>query len=314
MTIAITCSCSARLEVDDRFAGQTITCPDCQKSLDVPAGKEGETRRTSALALASLILALVGAFTLIGTVLAVVCGVAALLTIRHDTKRLAGRRYALAGLILGAVLTVLSLFAFSSTELFGVDSLLHESQWLGKLDYPPDLEVKREALGFKIRRPSAHWGVYQASESGPAVKMAIQDLLLVLPSKSAYIIVMTDSAAAGLDFDVCQERGIQLFRDLEITKFSIKRNPNLQVELERGNKKLWNKEENGKKVHYMEMTVHKTSHGQTKTFLLRVVKRDDDQPFALNRMYVVAGGAPAARFASLKKELTEALDSFQLLD
>lgn len=314
MAIAITCTCSARLEVDERFAGQTIVCPDCQKTLAVPLGS-GAARRTSGFALASLILALVGAFTVVGTVLAVVCGGVALLTIRHDPKRLAGKNLALAGIILGAVLTLLSVFAYSSTELFGVDGLLRESQWAGKLEYPPDLEVVPPGMGCKIKRPSSQWGVYlDRSGSGPVFGNVPRDMLLVLPSKSAYIVCMTDDVQASMSFEQCQERGILLFRQLEINKFTLKRNANLHVELERGNKRLWNKEDRGKVTRFMEITVHKTYHGQKKTFLLRVIKKDDDAQFGPSRMYVLAGGAPAARFAAMKKELQEALDSFQITD
>jgi hypothetical protein len=313
MAIALTCSCSARLEIDDRFAGQTITCPDCQKPLEVPLSPD-EPRRTSGFALTSLILALVGAFTVVGTVLAVIAGVVALLTIRNAPKQLAGKNFAVAGIILGSFLTLLSVFAYTSGELFGVDGVLRESQWAGKLDYPADLEIKRSDLGYKIKRPSPHWGVYWGRNDGTMFALPPRDMLLVLPSKSAYVVCMTEDVDVGMSFDQCQERGIQLFTQLEVSKFNLKRNPNLQVHVERGNKRLWNKEENSKVVRFMEMKIQKTYHGQTKTFLLRVIKKEEDQIFGKSRMYVIAGGAPAAQFDAMRKELLEALDSFQITD
>jgi hypothetical protein len=317
MTIAITCTCSARLEVDERFAGKTVTCPDCQKPLDVPAPARVPARRTSGFALASLVLALVGAFTLFGTVPAIVCGVLGLWSIARHPQRLAGRNLALAGIALGATATVanvLMLFLFTSSDLFSVDALLREAQWLGKLDYPPDLEVTRKELGFKIKRPSAQWGVYIPPVEGYA-KTHYPDMLLALPAKSAYVVCMTAQVQVTMDFEQCQEKGIELLRDLEVTKFSMQHNPNLQVDIERGNKALLPKEENGKKTERMEMILHKTYHGQKKTFILWVIRREEDQQqFGNTRLYVIAGGAPAARFASVKKELKEAMESFQLLD
>src|SRR5579859_5391625 len=37
MAISLTCSCGARLEIDDKFAGQAIPCPDCQQPLNTAA-------------------------------------------------------------------------------------------------------------------------------------------------------------------------------------------------------------------------------------------------------------------------------------
>ena len=93
MTISLTCACGVRLEVDDTFAGQTINCPDCQRPLATPKPERAGVQ-TSGFAIASLTLALVGAFTLIGTVLAVLFGVLALLGIRRDPDRVTGKGYA----------------------------------------------------------------------------------------------------------------------------------------------------------------------------------------------------------------------------
>src|SRR5207302_8262451 len=103
MTLSLTCTCGARLEIDDKFAGQPINCPDCQRALQAPAAKEATGRRTSGLALASILLALIGAFTVVGTLAAVVLGVLALLQIAGKPDRLAGKGYALAGILLGVL-------------------------------------------------------------------------------------------------------------------------------------------------------------------------------------------------------------------
>src|SRR5436305_15090380 len=83
MTLSLTCACGVHLEVDETFAGQTITCPDCQRPLRVPDARQ-TPRRTSGLALASLVLALAGALTVLGTLAGVLLGGLALLAIpRH---------------------------------------------------------------------------------------------------------------------------------------------------------------------------------------------------------------------------------------
>ena len=63
----------AGLEIDEKFRGQTITCPDCNKPLPTVQPPR-VPKKTSVFALASPLLALIGAFTLVGPVLAIVCG------------------------------------------------------------------------------------------------------------------------------------------------------------------------------------------------------------------------------------------------
>src|SRR5690349_7523019 len=115
MTLAINCTCGAHLELDDRFAGQAIQCPDCKKQLTAPS-LTSPLLRTSGLALTSLILALAGAFTVIGTMVAAVLGFVALRHIRRQPELLTGRRYALGGMAAGIALTAFSLFVYIKTD------------------------------------------------------------------------------------------------------------------------------------------------------------------------------------------------------
>jgi hypothetical protein len=321
MAISLTCSCSAVLEVDERFAGQTVICPDCRKPLTVPVPAVAAPGRTSGFAIASLVLALVGAFTVVGTILAIVCGAVALWTIRQHPKQLAGQRIAWAGMILGAVLSVTSLLAYISMDLFGVDGLLREARWLGKLDYPADLEIKRSH--YKIKRPTTRWGVLYTQPTGTSsYPSSPQDMLLVLPAKSAYIICLAVDVKAGLGFEECQDEGIKALRQLEMTRFTLYRNPNVEVPLERHNKRLEDRfDRAGKVTHIMKMKINKMLRGEKKTYFLRIFKQDDDLPFGDNTIYVVAGVAPSIRLEDgpykdddLRKELHEALDSFSIFE
>src|SRR5438445_223581 len=107
MTISLKCGCGVPLEVDETFAGQKITCPDCQRSLTVPK-PEPPGLQTSGFALASLTVALLGAFTILGTLAAMVLGWLGLRAIKEAPEKLGGRNYAVAGIVLGATLTFLT--------------------------------------------------------------------------------------------------------------------------------------------------------------------------------------------------------------
>src|SRR5689334_10210143 len=107
MALSLSCSCGAAFEVEDTFAGQGVSCPDCGAALVVPPLRPPQLR-TSGYALASVVLALVGAFTLVGTAVAVALGAAGLVSIARHRDRLSGAGYAVLGIVLGAALTVLT--------------------------------------------------------------------------------------------------------------------------------------------------------------------------------------------------------------
>src|ERR1700680_726121 len=104
MPLSLTCDCGARFEVEDTLAGQTVACPECQAPLKAPGGQLPPLR-TSTLALASVVCALVGAFTLVGTVAAVVLGVVAVVGILRQRDRLAGLGFAVFGIVAGVLFT-----------------------------------------------------------------------------------------------------------------------------------------------------------------------------------------------------------------
>src|SRR5712692_2396843 len=104
MRLPQSCPCGARFEVEEKSpssAGQTVHCPQCQRPVRAgrPAEVWGLSRaaqhggnrlksvprlRTSGFALASVILGVMLTFTVVGTVLAVILGLVALVHIaRH---------------------------------------------------------------------------------------------------------------------------------------------------------------------------------------------------------------------------------------
>jgi Domain of unknown function (DUF4190) len=305
MTLALTCSCGTHLEIDDKFAGQTIRCPDCDRSLQAPTLKRGPLR-TSGLALASFILALVGAFTVVGTILAVGLAVWALVDINRQRDRLAGRPYAIAGIVLGAVLTGLSVFAYVSFELFGLDSVLREPQWAGKLDYSGRLEIVRSKEGFAITRPSEKWGVYNDTEFELA-NWVRPDLLLVNVAEDGYLLVWPILVPNHWSLDQCRERALDDFRDGDLMNGPSRNRLHLRAaRLDVRHTKHLPTVNNTEGV---EILVDKSVGGQHRTYVVRVLKRQGD-----DQMYLVAGGTSSRRFGRLEAQLRKGLDSFRILD
>src|SRR5581483_3531419 len=112
MALSLSCPCGAAFEVEDTFAGQGIACPDCGRALRVPLPRPPQLR-TSGFAVASVVLALVGAFTVVGTAVAAVLGAVALASIARHRDRLSGAGFAVLGIVLGVGLTAVTGFAFS---------------------------------------------------------------------------------------------------------------------------------------------------------------------------------------------------------
>lgn len=157
MPLSVTCQCGARLEIDEKFLGKEIPCPDCQRPLPTtpvatpPPLDLPNHRKTGGLAVLSLTLALVGAATIVGTIAAIVTGVFALKQIAKHPNKIDGANFASAGIILGGVFTFLTLAALVSPFVFGIDQFLRELVMAGRITYtasdtfdiPDKVEVKR---------------------------------------------------------------------------------------------------------------------------------------------------------------------------
>jgi len=309
MPLAMTCACGARLEIDDKFAGQAITCPDCHRPLSFKQS-DLSGRRTSGLAIASILLALVGAFTIVGTVAAVLIAAVALVQIGNNPGRLAGKGYAVAGLVIGVIMTAGTVFALSSVELFGLTTMMSEAAWAGKLDYGGPLEVMRDQEGFAIKRPSKHWGLYQPPlfrGGGDLNQSAWDDLLLVLPAEDAVVLCFAMRMSPEDSIAKCRERFEREFKDM--AKFGL---------FQKTGKGIWRGATINTKetrwpppqgnVEMVELQVDKRAGNEDKSFLVHILKaRGDD------RMYVVIGGVRRNRYQRLESQLREALDSFRLL-
>src|SRR5690349_5652619 len=146
MAISLTCVCGAILEIDDKFRGQRIPCPDCNRLLDTtpPALRP---QSTSGWALASVIFSLGGMLTLIGPLVGVACGLVGLRQIGRNPNLVAGTKVARTGIGLGAFFTLVSLWALFGAEFMGLDGFFRLYVGATKeLIFSTDLVVRGQSL------------------------------------------------------------------------------------------------------------------------------------------------------------------------
>lgn len=194
MPISLICACGARIELEDALAGQEVACPECQQPLKAPAGTgQSQPIRTSGFALASLVLAITGAFTVVGTLAAIALGLVAIGTILYRREHVAGLGYAVAGIAIGLVFTALTILALFAGEPLSFTNYWHEREMAPYVDTTGPSEVVKN--GWAITRPSEQWGVAAnimvADEFAKLFLVkSTPDLLLVQIKHHAYIDVL----------------------------------------------------------------------------------------------------------------------------
>jgi hypothetical protein len=296
MSISLICSCGARLEIDAKFAGQTIACPDCHKPLTATLPKVPvPPRRTSGLALTSLLLAIIGAFTVVGTVAAVVVGAIAYRRIPQQPG-VGGRRLAKAGMILGGVFTLVALTAFTMSNLFGLDGLLRQYHWASKLDFPPELTILKESGAYLFQRPSARWGVFKLVGLTNENDLA----MLVEPRADAQLLWMADKTIHPDDdaFSL-RAKALDIFRGSELVRQIGKLPEPAEAALQERDVSEHDKEQ--------EFFVDAALGGIPRTFLFRLKR-------SATRLDVVVAGARKERFAQLEPMLAPALKDLVKLE
>jgi hypothetical protein len=302
MPVSITCTCGVFLEVDDRFAGQTITCPDCQKKLQAPA-LEPLPQRTSGLALASFVGSLVGAFTVVVPFVSALLGVAALRQIARHRDRLAGRKIALAGVVLGLALGGGGLYAYRAGWI-DPDRLINRMPLAGTVDLGGDLEIIRSRDGYRITRPSAKWGVWHQKSADDNAAPIEESLVLVNPSQDAYVTCLV-TRADGQGLEQCKSKALEEFREPNFSGSSdlLKNPPRLT---ERSSKPVPTQDG---RTEALEVLLEKTQVGQNRVYLVRVIKTERSPD-----VFLVVASARKSRFHRLEAELRKALESFQVTD
>lgn len=290
MLTRLTCPCGASFETEAR-PGLAVHCPECDSPITVPA-PTGTPVRTSGLALASVVVGLVGLFTVVLTIVGLVLGIIALLVIARRREELAGTGYAIFGIVIGLVFTPLSLFAYSKAELF---EGLRERLLAPEMDRTGPLEVIRAKDGFAITRPSEKWGILFKPEPEASLMMVqpIRDISLGI-----YIHTNLNPFQTLENFreDVLNGFRQQAAgpRSLQVSDYRLKyhkRLPNQDTDLEAE-----------------EACFDLRFQGNRLTYLVRVLKQRN-----ANQAYVLTGWAMARRFTQIESELRQAQSSFRLL-
>jgi hypothetical protein len=307
----LTCDCGARFEADDSLAGQEVACPECQQPVKVPA-REKVAPRTSAYALASLVVALVGAFTP-ATLVAVVLGIAGLVSITRHRDRLTGAGFAVAGIVLGMIFGGLTLFAFSTGELFGLGGWMRERSLAGQIDTDGPLEVEAADKGFMITRPTVKWGQVRDGQLEDPALAPLQkdlDLLLVQPSRYACLDVRKLGDAGG--------PGLESYREQVLREFQAQPHPRRgpfapddedgpvlprHVSV-RESKRL--PDANG--MQGWELNLDVQTVGQHWRYLVRIHRRGEAGP-----VYMVRGYCKRQQWPRMEDELVRGVDSFRIL-
>jgi hypothetical protein len=210
----LTCPCGTRFEVDETLAGQEVLCPECQQPLRAPA-VERPPQLTSAWALASLLLALIGAFTVVGTLAAIVLGFVALVSISRNRPRLAGVGFAVLGICLGVLFTVLTLVALNAGDLFGLETWMRQRTMTAKVDTSGPMEIVSGSKRFAITRPSEKWGRVQDDQSDDAAVSEFQnnlDLLLMQIGHHAFLDVR---ALEGGPFQTLEQAEAEILAEFD---------------------------------------------------------------------------------------------------
>jgi hypothetical protein len=302
MPLAITCACGARLEIDDRFAGQVIPCPDCQTPLHLPELAPVRHCRVSGLAITSLMVSLIGGLTIVGAVAGMLLGYMARRRISRYPEQLTGASYARAALLVGAAGLTLSAVAMAAPDVLHLGALWREFRFARSLDYTPlgavPPEVTKSVLGERVVSivvPSRRWGLWQPKRSSDP-----SDHLILIDAWNDAQIACQSVELSGDEADNWESArgaGLKKLVNSELLLTLLRpRQPALDVPTPRDQKQ--------RNDGSQEMVVDLRA-GVERTFLVRMLKKD-------NRLFLAVGTTRAHRFARMQDELKKAIDSFQV--
>ncbi|MBX9677481.1 MAG: hypothetical protein K2X38_01875 [Gemmataceae bacterium] len=214
MPISLKCACGAILEIDDRFRGQKIPCPDCQRPLEALSPIEAPPRAWPMQPLVGLALSLGGLLTIVGPLAGIVLGV---LSIRKlDRSAFPGeRRLAYASTGVGAACLLFAGWAFFAPNVLGLDAMLRVWKWTGKLSFGDDTakirvdeDPNREVT---MTLPGTNWGKAEFS----------REIVYIEPWSDAYITALSapiDAREEGDRHERNRQTAIDRFLESELAK------------------------------------------------------------------------------------------------
>jgi len=313
MPIAVKCSCGSQLEIDEKFLGKEILCPDCQRPLptkapvappplDVP-----EFRRTSGLAVLSLSMSVVGFFTLVGSIAGIVTGVMALKKIKQHSTKLDGARLARAGIIIGAAGLVLTLLFLILPSIL-VEGYVRDLVYAGRVEFPTSKTIDRNEGSVRIDRPSERWndwGVYKSPTTINDANVHTDDLILINTHENAFIacqrVTLKFDEVADADH---KKKALERLQNSELLRlmargpFPAERMPTDEKKPdEKGKKDAKNKDD--KTEYVFDMRVGKYD----RRFLVRWIVRDNG-----TKLTVLVAAVPTGRFERMEKDIRESFE------
>jgi Domain of unknown function (DUF4190) len=313
MALLLNCKCGAQFEVDEAWAGKTISCPDCRQSIAVPPLPK-PSQPTNACALLSLVLALVGAFTLVGSALAVGVGLVALAQIARQRDKAPGAGFAVFGIVAGLLGTAVTAAALRHADLFGLGTYFHAIHWDDKVDYDGDLEFVSPdgKQGFRIKRLSREWGVVRERRGSNGILDGLQiqppAALFKLKSREAFVDVTIDQVNNLRPLTEYQDNFLaDLTRERpdEGDRFEPRRGNGARISSVNVRK---GREGTTLKVgdnEFLEFVVDLRCGDQAWSMLVRLCRTRD------NRLFTLRGFARQQLFTRIEDDLKKFLDTFR---
>lgn len=315
MSLTLTCECGARFEVDEVWAGKEVPCPDCGAKIRAPSLETESTpvERPSWLALLAVTFVVLGAFTLVGTLVGAVLALIALI------RRQPGAGIAWLSLLGGLALSLLTWALFTYPEQLPLGAWVRYQLLTAQVDTRGPEQIRSPDNAVQLTRPKKNWGRARTNRLADPAVGDLQldgDLLLVRLSDRAYVDLRR--------IDGRGDQQLSSLGDLLMTELSgagIQR-PNDDLEDRRGRRNAApiasaeqlrtgplerDDEREGREWVY---DVRRGS--QHWRFLIRVYRQAGERQIS-RPLYLLRAYAPAARFAEREKEFQAILDSFQFV-
>ncbi len=310
MPLTITCACGAHLEIDEKFVGQEIACPDCSRPLRVEPPPPRRHLRVSGLAVGSLIVGLVGFFTLVGSAVAIALGLVAQRRITDQSDRLTGVGFAHAGLAVGAAGIFATLGLLLAPDLLGLDVFVREFEWAGRLDYsylattnPPTVTLTEQNSDLSIIPPAGRWGHFGVGDTRSSNG---DRFILVEVRQDAQLACQTADLDGDEDIDSLRRKAIDKFVHSDLVRLLSHQRGSPPVPT-KGAPDREPKERDVKPAQdgQQEFVLDLRLGGHDRTFLLRVGRKGP-------LLVALVGGSRKAQFDRLRDQFRKAFDSFKL--
>lgn len=311
MPLSVTCQCGSRLDIDEKFLGKEILCPDCQRPLPTkapvapPPLELPSHKRTSLLSIASLTVAVVGAFTILGSIAAIALGVLALVQIKRSPHKYTGVGLARGGIIVGAVTFWITL-AWFIYPFAGIDAYARWMIYGPRTVVTPGEFIEGNAQfrdNVSIKKPNADWRQYNppSNAGGGNANITTDDLIIVNINEDAFIAAQTLDAGEANDGESREKKALERFCRSELVNLlgKLRGVPLNPESLPPPTDRVKIAEDKEQEFH-LDMRLG----GHSRRFLIRWKTKDNDV-----RLVVLVATAKRARFDALEDDFKKAFDS-----